>query len=176
MRLFFDCEFSSFATDAQLISIGAVSECGGHTYYAELDTWLPEVCSEFVLTVVIPLLEHPPESRVSSTACRDSFIAWVQTLGEPIELVADSDWDWRMIQSLLGSRLHLHSPRSGWIDPIATDRIALLFRQFDTLAAELVFQKAASGTYIGRQHHALVDAMALRAGVLAVEGSYEGLA
>ena len=176
MILFFDCEFSSFATDAQLISIGAVSECGGHTYYAELDSWHPEECSEFVLTVVIPLLEHSPKSRLSSTACCDSFISWIRALGEPIEVVADSDWDWRMIQSLLGSCLHLHSPRSGWIDFIATDRIAILFRQFDTLAAELVFQKAASGTYNGRQHHALVDALALRAGVLAVEGSYAGLA
>ena len=176
MRLFFDCEFSSFATDAQLISIGAVSQCGGHTYYAELDAWLPEECSEFVLTVVNPLLEHPPGSRLSSAACRDSFIAWLQTFGEPIELVADSDWDWRMIQSLLGGRLHLPYPHSGWVDSPTSGQMALLFRQFDTSATELVYRKAAAGIYNGRQHHALVDAMALRAGVLAVEDSYEGLA
>jgi hypothetical protein len=175
MRIFFDLEFTSFARDAKLISLGAVSECGSRTHYAELQAWQTEECSDFVKTVVIPLLEHPAEQRQPADICREDFCAWVRSFGEPIELVADSDWDWRLLQFLLGERLQLESLRSGWLEGGEGERVAFRFRQFEVGAVELVFQKAAAEMYRGRQHHALVDALALRAGVLAVEKSYEGL-
>lgn len=56
--VFFDTEFTDLSVDAQLISIGLVSEDGERMFYAELsDTYSPKDCSDFTREMVMPLLE-----------------------------------------------------------------------------------------------------------------------
>ncbi len=48
-RIFIDCEFTSPDLDANIISIGLVSEDGAKSFYQELgDTWTTEECSLMV--------------------------------------------------------------------------------------------------------------------------------
>jgi hypothetical protein len=58
IRLFIDCEFTSPELDANIISIGMVSEDSTRSFYREMeDTWTVEECSLMVQDVIIPLLD-----------------------------------------------------------------------------------------------------------------------
>lgn len=57
MLIYLDTEFTELARDAKLLSIGLVSE-NGTSFYAELaDGWCLDDCSDFVVQVVLPLME-----------------------------------------------------------------------------------------------------------------------
>jgi hypothetical protein len=57
-RIFIDCEFTSPDLEANIISIGLVSEDGAKSFYQELgDTWTSEECSLMVQDEILPLLD-----------------------------------------------------------------------------------------------------------------------
>ena len=98
MHIFFDTEFTRHSQQrAELISIGMVSQ-SGIEFYAELsDGWRLDDCSEFVLKEVVPLLEGG-SSAVPLVELRILLKSWIESFGEPVELVTDSpDWDWPWI-------------------------------------------------------------------------------
>lgn len=55
MLLFIDTEFTDLRKNAELISIGVISE-RGDKFYAEITDYDKEKCNDFVLSVVIPRL------------------------------------------------------------------------------------------------------------------------
>lgn len=60
-KIFLDTEFTHLGQDADLISIGLVSECG-NTFYAEVKEVNKVKCSQFVLDNVLPNLRLEHES------------------------------------------------------------------------------------------------------------------
>ncbi len=167
MQIFIDTEFTTLAREASLISFGAVSE-DGREFYCELTPVLPEECSGFVREIVLPLLEG------GAAACprrrfAERLTAWLGQFEDPV-LLADSDWDIYVVRhavsgerNRLPGRLMLPGP-AGPLD--------VLLLMLAPLAAEAlaIFEREVTQHFArdNRQHHALVDARALREGLLAV--------
>ena len=167
MQIFIDTEFTALNGAASLISFGAVSE-DGREFYCEIDPLPLADCSAFVRATVLPLLEGGG-ARCPRSAFGERLGAWLGQFANPL-LLGDSDWDIHVLrQAVSGERnrrpglLALPGP-NGQVDcllltlaPLAPDELAILNGAMQ--------QHFATDP---RQHHALVDARALRAGLLAV--------
>lgn len=166
MRIFFDCEFTNLDETAELISIGFVADDPQQVFYAELAEWSDCAISDFTREVVVPILEMIPEDRLSSVACARAIAEWLASFDAPIELVSDSAWDWRLFKRLLA----LSGADEVTLDTPSGKACHLRYRLFEPANAteERLFFEATRSIYQGRQHHALVDARALRAGYMAI--------
>jgi hypothetical protein len=165
-NIFIDTEFTQLSREARLISLGAVTEAG-EEFYCELAPVEPAECSEFVRRIVLPLLEG------GSVACSPAefvrrFGAWLAGFEDPL-LLSDSDWDIYVVRDLLtGSPSRLQGSVAL---PAAAGGGGATFLILRPLTGpELATFDAAVAAHFAndrRQHHALVDARALRAGMLA---------
>ncbi len=106
MLVFFDTEFTDFAEDAKLISIGLVTETGD-SFYAELsDTYTVEDCSDFVIEHVLPLLEGG-NALMTFKELQSQLYNWLEALGEPVTLVTDSvAWDGYWLRQIFASAMN----------------------------------------------------------------------
>ncbi|MDP1541488.1 MAG: 3'-5' exoribonuclease [Nitrosomonas sp.] len=158
MNVFFDTEFSDLIGikhDPALISVGCVAS-DGREYYAELsNTWTKEICSDFVIGVVIPLLQGD-QCRMTEAQLAVSLKDWIEGLTEQ-EVIFRSDspsFDWGWIVQLFQDY--------GWPKNLRKKCGTIYFnhdyqiRRYEQGLAE--YWKAN-----GRQrHHALVDARSLQ--------------
>lgn len=158
MRVFFDTEFTDLTADADLISLGFVSE-NGPTLYLELSDWDQGKVSDFVRESVLPRLTQAPEMQLSRREAAAAIRGFLVPLGTEIELVSDSIWDWRLLQRLLSDPSGALAPGLQVRHRLHSIRDATEMDIFDQAAAP--WQRNA--------HNALADAHALRAGVLAIE-------
>lgn len=157
MLIFFDTEFTDLHSDARLISIGLVSEQGGHLFYAELlDTYRLSDCGDFTRDEVLPLLEGGTVvMAMSELSAR--LATWLASFDEPVILATDSlAWDWPWIQKIFKAP-------GNW--PANLDRKPLLLTA-GTLVNFEQFEASVERAFIEglRQHHALDDAKANRLG------------
>lgn len=149
MLIFFDTEFTDLCAGSKLISIGLVSETG-QEFYAELsDTWQRKDASEFVLEVVVPLLEGGA-CQMSWQELQQRLRAWIESFGGAVILATDSlNWDWPWI-------LEIFRAPGSWPANLARHpEILALSEDFQNATVEAV----ATGL---REHHALDDAKANR--------------
>jgi hypothetical protein len=102
MRVFFDTEFTTLdQSERALISIGLVTEAG-REFYAELsDTWQKNMCSNFVIDTVLPLLEGG-EARLLEAQLALRLREWIDGLGaDEVVLVSDAPAvDWPLIEKV----------------------------------------------------------------------------
>lgn len=154
MLIFFDTEFTDLHQDAQLISIGLVSEDGKQTFYAELtDTYQVKDCSDFVKQCVLPILEGG-DAAMTMAEMAERLLLWLSNFNGPVRLVTDSmAWDWRWIQGVF-------QKASAW--PENVDRKPAIIGQ----DAEMQLAIEHAFGYGLRPHHALDDAKANRQGWL----------
>ena len=170
MRMFIDTEFEDLRDDAGLISIGLVNEAGDE-FYAELtDTWRRDRCSAFVEETVLPLLDASKNRRLSRVQLCVRLFDWLleRSVGqEALTMVADSDWDWHMFVVLFQPMARVLDM---WTLDVYLDGKTLRLR-FDMPSFEQVEERMAlmETVYNGRQHHALVDARALRFALMTME-------
>jgi len=103
LSVFFDTEFTQFrdvGREPKLISIGLVSD-NGCEFYAELqDTYQKSDCSDFVVEVVLPLLDGNNLLMESQLAYK--LKDWIESLGaEEVVLRCDSPgYDWELVAGL----------------------------------------------------------------------------
>jgi hypothetical protein len=170
--IFFDSEFTALDGAATLLSFGAVS-ADGREFYCELDPLPLATCSAFVHAHVLPLFAGGAHSCPRGEFAR-RLAAWLAQFADPL-LLADSDWDIYVLrQAVDGER----SRRPGLLElPGADGRVACLLVTLAPLGADELarFDATLAQHFAGdpRQHHALVDARALRAGLLAVQALRE---
>lgn len=158
MLVFLDTEFTDL-DKPQLLSIGLVDELG-RTFYAELDGFELAACSPFVWTNVLPLLTGPvfPSQEVATLVRR-----WLADAGEQCQIVTDSpEYDFDLLKRLLGD---------DWPSNLATQA-----QRFDTYTSwphSDVYARARQGAYKPGwpEHHALADALALKASWEAVKSA-----
>ena len=161
--IFFDTEFTDLHRDALLISIGLVSE-DGRTFYAELsdgDACHYDKAGDFAKVEVLPLLEGG-DCLMTMAELAKRLAAWLAAFAEPVQLATDSEtWDWRWVQQIF------QKPGT-W--PANLDSKPLIL-QFDAEEGAR-FADAVQGAFDAglRQHHALDDAVANRAGWFATLG------
>lgn len=167
MKCYFDTEFTALDSSAELLSIGIVAEDGSR-FYAELNP-RPKRCSDFVKAFVLPLMEGGATS-VSTPDLHQKLADWL-TARLPFVLLADSTWDIYVFRkSLLGRG----SRKSGQVF-LRTDQgidvpVALRLTPLLRRGQSLVYEDAVEDyrRIDPREHHALSDALALRAGMAAV--------
>lgn len=162
MRVFLDTEFTDFVTP-KLISCGFVAENGSEFYVELADGWRTDRCSEFVVDTVLPLLNQSSSDILSRTEAGRALIGWLATIGNPVDVVYDTEIDWVLIADLL--REHrtknsplLHASLLSWPGAAMARHFELLLSQ--TLNVDPL------------QHHALVDARALQRAVLQTEADF----
>lgn len=163
MDIFIDTEFTGLTRDAQLLSFGAISE-DEREFYVELHP-LPEIgCSEFVREHVLPLFEGGP-ARCPRPAFGQRLAGWLRSFDAP-RLIADSDWDAYVLRYALTGE---YSRADGRLEFPGSDGLSATLLILPALRAgaaqALAKGMAAHFAQDSRQHHALVDARALRQGV-----------
>lgn len=162
--LFLDTEFTGLDDPYPfLISIGLVDEDGRNTFYAEVERSNWERKAElWVWQHVVPHLESGAVVMPISEMGR-RLRAWIRDLdqsGSPLQIVCDSpDYDWKFVAPLL----HPDWPDGLALTPIRFDSRAL--GPDRELWLRSVIESCRSPNRPA--HHALHDALALRAGWLA---------
>lgn len=141
---FFDTEFTDLL-QPQLISLGAAAT-DGNAFYCEISDWPRDKCSDFVVDVVLPLLDG---NAVPHGTAAEAFTGWLcQRRPQPVIVVTDSAYDrWALADLLGGESLP---------DGVLWQRVALPVEQLD----------AVMGAMGLRRHHALDDARGLRQAIL----------
>jgi hypothetical protein len=75
LRIFIDTEFTDFV-NPELISIGLISECGNHEFYAELPVNVRR-CNEFVIKTVLPQLAKSNDAQYSLKRLTSELSNWL---------------------------------------------------------------------------------------------------
>jgi hypothetical protein len=161
--IFLDTEFTDFLPrdlgDIHLISLGLVTQRNdAERFYVEIDdTWTEKDCSAFVFEAVLPQLEGGA-ARKHQAAGAAALSQWITALGRDVEILATSQYDIDFFFDLL--------PRDGGMWPENLKSVRLF--SLDSLPApsRIKALRAQEEFYQdgGRRHHALDDALALRAG------------
>jgi len=167
MQIFIDTEFTTLSPDAQLISFGAVSE-DGREFYCELAPLAVDSCSGFVREFVLPLFEGGdalcPRERFGQR-----LAAWLSQFDNPL-LLADSDWDILVVRHAVSGE---RNRRPGLLTlPGPDGPLAAMLLTLAPLSDEAleIFEQGLRQHFASdnRQHHALVDARAMRSALQAV--------
>lgn len=158
--VFFDCEFTDLAVSGSIISAGFVAE-GGEDFYAELAGFKESECNDFVKATVLPLLSR---QCISIDVFIGQLTQWLGNLDSDLVLVADSDWDRKMLNKTFDS--------AGMAMPASW-----LFRKvpdyFSSGQQRQVFSDETAAYFLRypeeKPHHALADARAIRSAYLRAE-------
>ena len=169
--IFIDTEFTNLAPEAELISFAAVAD-DGREFYCEISP-SPGPTSEFVRRHVLPLLEGGP-AACPRAGFAQRLAAWRAGFDDPV-LLSDSDWDIYVVRQALSGE---YNRRPGpLVVPGASGPITARMMVIRMLSAEeLTVFNGAVAAHMARDprpHHALVDARAIREGMLAVQAARE---
>jgi hypothetical protein len=145
MKIFLDTEFTDFI-DPRLISIGLAAS-SGEEFYAEIP-YPPELCSEFVKEIVIPLLGRNSGAVCTTDELSIRLIAWlnlIRSSNEKLDICFDFPTDWHLFSKALNDRV------PEWCQPRLVGREINAMMRYD-------FHKR---NHLP-QHHALYDAKGIR--------------
>lgn len=142
MRIFLDTEFTD-VVDCDLISIGLVSD-DGRQFYGERNDYKVELCSDFVMKIVVPLLGKCPNDVYNMPALGQALRAWLEEFKdhEPV-ICFDFVGDIGLMRDVIGN----FPP---WL------KTANVRHRIDKVKFNWYIENCAAG----RQHHALYDALA----------------
>jgi hypothetical protein len=161
VRVFLDTEFTDF-TDPKLISCGLVAENGSEFYVELSDAWMPEQCSEFVQSVVLPRLDRSAATTLCRSEAGVHLAEWLASQGNSATLIHDAAVDWHLCAELLRA-----APGIG-------TRIApqLLSWPGSAMARHYALLLAKNLANDAMRHHALFDARAVQRAVLQTEADF----
>lgn len=161
IKIFFDTEFTHLQgpldpEPAVLISIGCVAE-DDHKFYAESSSFDVEKCSEFVVEVVLPLLEGGDVSMPYPMIAKH-LRGWIESFGDQVTLYSDSPYhDFGFVEHLFDNW--------GWPANLNKKPEWLVFNYVKGVrfsnSVEEAFRTFKPEL---RRHHALDDAIANRFG------------
>lgn len=152
MRLFLDTEFTDL-NNRDLISIGLVSECGQHEFYAERNDFIMAWCNDFVRAEVLPHLGNV--EAVSRVELKSQLYEFISNIGEEVVIACDFVGDFDLLKNSLDGELPSNL-KPEWFN-------------FSEYKDSYFFYFAAAEYHNegNPRHHALHDARAHRLGVLA---------
>lgn len=162
INVFFDCEFTKLQLPLdpepnELISIGCISE-SGERFYAENSCYRVELCSEFVIETVLPLLEGGDHIMHYSMIAKKLRL-YIESFDGLVKMWSDACyWDWQHVEHLFDTY--------GWPENLVRHPVALIF---PSSIQQTRFNSAVEDAFISfqptlRRHHALDDAVANRFG------------
>lgn len=162
-RLFLDCEWTQ-PTVGELVSIGLVDETGDRRFYAELDP-LPTGATDFVKDTVYPLLERGSRALTKFQITRRLRL-FISAIDDPT-IVFDCDTDGTLFTDAIDG-FGLPPAYMADCGPRPCCKLFLVDRN---ASLDFVIRSyfAAHPEEAARQHHAGVDAEALRQGCIALQ-------
>jgi hypothetical protein len=152
-----DTEFSDFPPEMELLSLGLAEVAGDRTFYVECDD-IPEHgigLSFFVQEHVLPHMTGP---RARRDRIGQMLAKWLEQFHQPIVIVTDApEFDWWLMREVMGDRAHALKLRPHRFDSVTMgpDWVEVLLAARASVFDDEHFE-----------HHALHDALALRAMVL----------
>lgn len=162
--LFLDTEWAD-PTGSELVSLALITEDGIHRFYAERDP-LPEVATDFVRSVVYPLLDRG-KWRMSDQAMTTGLRAFLGAVTDPI-VIADYPNDLSLLQYVVAG-FDLPDDQAAACGPIPQPVMTRMLKEGATgMLIEDYFVGHPGAA--ARRHHALIDAEALRMAWLVVTG------
>ncbi len=144
--LFLDTEFTAPGPNAEILSIGLVSDDGVDQFYVELNDVSGLHCSAFVLAEVLPHFGRFPEAMCDLAEMRIRVRRFLESFAPFVRLASDLEKDWTLLMQLVGDP---------W--PTNVDRVRLRLEHIDGLSVQV--EKHSSGR---DRHHALTDAQVIR--------------
>lgn len=158
LNVFFDTEFTRFRDmehEPKLISIGLVADDGREFYRELLDTWDISDCSQFVISVVLELLDNKEYTKEADLAVQ--LKEWIEGLGaDEVVLRCDAPaYDWTFIVELFQFYGTWPANLRRKCGTVYFDNDRQRHRYNAGMSMYFKDQDA-------RQHHALVDARAMR--------------
>jgi hypothetical protein len=160
--LFLDTEWAD-PTGSELVSLALISEDGTHRFYAERDP-LPEAPTDFVRSVVYPLLERG-KCRMTDQAMTTGLRAFLGAVHEPM-VVADYPNDLALLQLVIAG-FDLSDDQAGACGPVLKPVMTRMLKD-GALGMLLEDYFVGHPDAAARRHHALIDAEALRMSWLVV--------
>ncbi|MCG9096670.1 3'-5' exoribonuclease [Laribacter hongkongensis] len=154
MLIFLDTEYTD-PIQIDLISIGIVSEDGSVEFYAERSDYRTDDCNAFVNSVVLPLLDAPPDSVMSRVELAIRLRAWFTTLPRRVVVACDDRTDYELLIDALDGQI---PPNLAGVKDVRPLIGTTTFH-----AAACRYHESPGCPW----HHALHDARAHRAGWLA---------
>lgn len=167
VMVFYDCEFSDISSASSLLSIGLVAADGDAELYIEIADANVNTSSDFVKETVLPLFgRHAPEV-LTKAAAAVRIKTWLDTVRDgdrqcQIQMIAGSSWDWDHFLALFPMR---PPSEPAWV--FEFNLVGRMVQHLLDLSRPDQILNEAMAMYHqqhGEQHHALVDARALRAG------------
>lgn len=161
--LFLDCEWTQ-PTVGELVSIGLVDDTGNRRFYAELDP-LPTGATDFVTDTVYPLLERGSHALTKFQITRRLRL-FVSAIEDPV-VVFDCDTDGKLFSFAIEG---FGMPLAYLVDcgPRPSFKLSHVARNA-SLDIMITSYFNAHPAQAARQHHAGVDAEALRQAWLALQ-------
>lgn len=155
-RLFLDVEWAD-NLGSELVSLALVDETDQHRFYSEVSP-LPKQPNDFVRHVVYPLLDHGYHARQQFDLTRD-LRAFLARIPEPYVLY-DYHVDGTLIRYVLDG---FDLPDSALAQlPPPPPVVLTLIAERDAVRRQIDRYFSEHPELLGRKHHALVDAEALR--------------
>jgi hypothetical protein len=177
VMVFYDTEFTNFSRNADLLSIGLVAAEGSAELYIEIKDANLDASSDFVKAIVLPQFgkHHPKVLRRVEAASR--ITEWLDTLrnGDPqrqLQMVSDSIWDWQLL-----SGLYVEGSGNATWPALFNAKCRLILSVLAPGPQSETFAETIEQFYCqrGEQHHALVDARALREAWRMAGGSHDAI-
>lgn len=133
MLIFIDTEFTDFK-DAELISIGLVTEDGNDEFYAELPVDQSK-CNDFVLTTILPQLGKTPDVRCTPAQLKIKLLQWLERVHGDGDIVICFDYkgDWRLFCTALsndvppwigGRNIYQYIDQQAWLMYFIENKVA----------------------------------------------------
>lgn len=163
MQLFLDTEFIPMGDELPVLLSVGLCAADGREFYAEHDVCIESCGNEFVAAEVLPQLRKGVGMRGSPSVIGNALVCWLgQFAGQPLEVCYDFHVDRELFEWLL---LYATPPTAIKFEAV---HLGYLLEDMDGVqAAEACWRDVFRSREIGR-HHALGDALALRARFVAV--------
>ncbi len=166
VRVFFDTEFNGFREGSRLLSIGFAAE-DGREFYLELPPQGPHLtgADEFVLATVVGQFNRIPGSQVASLVEMGRRVRnFLDSFASRPALHFDYKLDWEHLERILSI-----GGDESWRDRVLCFDAAGWMNDVASVPAIEAVQARFHALGLG-QHHALVDACLMRAGICAKLG------
>lgn len=163
VTIFFDTEFTDLTVNSELLSIGLVADDSNAELYIEISDANRADASDFVRATVLPLFgQFNPAILTRGNAAKRIEI-WLDGLRKgnrdrQVIMVSDSPWDWQHLSELLG---HV-SGQAPWTQALNVIGRTVQMISSPSQIASINQKVDAYHRQHGLQHHALVDARALK--------------
>lgn len=152
MLIYLDTKFTTLGREAELLSLGLVSEDGQHQLYLEVSDYREKASSAFVVERVLPHFGKDPAALCDYLAISGRIRAWAATVPGKHVIACDSNIDALLLTWALAS---------GWPSNIqfSIERIEPVFDPVEWELSVVAYFEAHPHHI---RHHALHDACALR--------------